>query len=195
MNSVLLAHSRSTSRAYQRDADCNACGWSFARLDSQRTVRIHCREDVRDPLRNDVPAAQLYIGVVGADSSLPPHLFQPPQAECGLLPLWISWSSQRWYWARMRASLQSYSDTRFRTSLPWEQRRFHSMYPAVRVRWVLSVVFLMSSHGVVGYSLSSLQETKNGLTAQLDLAGPACDAFGQDIANLTLQVTYDSDTR
>ena len=141
MNSVLLAHSRSTSRAYQRDADCNACGWPFARLDSQRTVRIHCREDVRDPLRNDVPAAQLYIGVVGADSSLPPHLFQPPQAECGLSPLWISWSSQRWYWARMRASLQSYSDTRFRTSLPWEQRRFHSMYPAVRVRWMLSVVF------------------------------------------------------
>ncbi|EKM60281.1 glycoside hydrolase family 31 protein [Phanerochaete carnosa HHB-10118-sp] len=46
-----------------------------------------------------------------------------------------------------------------------------------------------------GYTLSALQETDTGLAAQLNLAGAACDAFGQDIANLTLEVTYDSDTR
>ncbi|KIP03540.1 glycoside hydrolase family 31 protein [Phlebiopsis gigantea 11061_1 CR5-6] len=46
-----------------------------------------------------------------------------------------------------------------------------------------------------GYTLSGLQETKTGLTAQLYLAGPECNAFGQDVANLTLEVTYDSDTR
>ena len=46
-----------------------------------------------------------------------------------------------------------------------------------------------------GYTLSGLQETKTGLTAQLNLAGPECNAFGQDVANLTLEVTYDSDTR
>ena len=43
--------------------------------------------------------------------------------------------------------------------------------------------------------MTGLQETKTGLTAHLDLAGPACNAFGYDVANLTLQVTYDSDTR
>ena len=43
--------------------------------------------------------------------------------------------------------------------------------------------------------MTALQETKTGLTAQLNLAGPECNAFGQDIANLTLEVTYDSDTR
>ncbi|KAI0808988.1 glycosyl hydrolases family 31-domain-containing protein [Irpex lacteus] len=46
-----------------------------------------------------------------------------------------------------------------------------------------------------GYTLSGLQQTKTGLLAHLDLAGPACNAFGQDIANLTLEVTYDSTTR
>ena len=47
----------------------------------------------------------------------------------------------------------------------------------------------------LGYTLTGLQETKTGLTAHLNLAGPECNAFGQDVANLTLEVTYDSDTR
>ncbi|KAI0652641.1 glycosyl hydrolases family 31-domain-containing protein [Trametes meyenii] len=46
-----------------------------------------------------------------------------------------------------------------------------------------------------GYTLLGLKETKTGLTAQLNLAGPACNAFGHDIANLTLEVTYDTQTR
>ncbi|KAI0791893.1 glycosyl hydrolases family 31-domain-containing protein [Abortiporus biennis] len=46
-----------------------------------------------------------------------------------------------------------------------------------------------------GYTLQSLHETKNGLTAQLNLAGPACNAFGKDVANLTLEVTYETDAR
>ena len=48
---------------------------------------------------------------------------------------------------------------------------------------------------MTGYTLSSLSETKNGLTAKLDLAGSACNAFGQDIYNLTIQVTYETQTR
>ena len=47
----------------------------------------------------------------------------------------------------------------------------------------------------IGYTLSSLQETSTGLTAQLTLAGDACNAFGTDIADLTLQVTYDTNER
>ncbi|KAG1814614.1 glycoside hydrolase family 31 protein [Suillus subaureus] len=43
-----------------------------------------------------------------------------------------------------------------------------------------------------GYTLGSLQESDIGLTAQLTLAGPACNAFGLDIANLTIEVTYQS---
>ncbi|RPD64745.1 hypothetical protein L227DRAFT_560555 [Lentinus tigrinus ALCF2SS1-6] len=46
-----------------------------------------------------------------------------------------------------------------------------------------------------GYTLSSLQETETGLTAQLSLSGDACNAFGHDVVNLTLEVTYDTETR
>ncbi|KAF8884147.1 glycosyl hydrolases family 31-domain-containing protein [Infundibulicybe gibba] len=46
-----------------------------------------------------------------------------------------------------------------------------------------------------GYTLGSLSESQNGLTARLSLAGPACNAFGTDIHNLTIQVTYESKTR
>ncbi|KAJ7468125.1 glycosyl hydrolases family 31-domain-containing protein [Mycena latifolia] len=46
-----------------------------------------------------------------------------------------------------------------------------------------------------GYTLRDLSETQNGLTAKLDLAGPACNAFGADIANLTIQVAYETQSR
>ncbi|KAI0714693.1 glycosyl hydrolases family 31-domain-containing protein [Earliella scabrosa] len=46
-----------------------------------------------------------------------------------------------------------------------------------------------------GYTLSALHETKNGLTAHLSLARPACNAFGRDINNLTLKVTFDTKSR
>ena len=50
-------------------------------------------------------------------------------------------------------------------------------------------------YGCIGYTLGSLSQTKTGLTAQLTLAGDACNAFGTDIADLTLQVTYDTNER
>lgn len=46
-----------------------------------------------------------------------------------------------------------------------------------------------------GYVLSSVQTSSTGLTAKLNLAGPACNAFGTDIANLTIEVTYESQSR
>lgn len=48
---------------------------------------------------------------------------------------------------------------------------------------------------VAGYSLNSLQESDIGLTARLSLFGPACNAFGMDVSSLTVQVTYESDSR
>lgn len=47
----------------------------------------------------------------------------------------------------------------------------------------------------VGYNLGSLSETKTGLLARLSLAGPACNAFGQDISNLTIRITYETPSR
>ncbi|KAH7923369.1 glycoside hydrolase family 31 protein [Leucogyrophana mollusca] len=46
-----------------------------------------------------------------------------------------------------------------------------------------------------GYTLEALTESNTGLSAQLNLAGPACNAFGMDIANLTIDVVYESQTR
>ena len=40
-----------------------------------------------------------------------------------------------------------------------------------------------------------MDEKKNGLRAQLSLAGPACNEFGHDISNLTIEVTYETKTR
>ena len=50
---------------------------------------------------------------------------------------------------------------------------------------------------VPGYALDpdSLKENQNGFTAQLNLAGPPCNAFGKDILNLTIQVTHDTASR
>ncbi|KAJ7265080.1 glycosyl hydrolases family 31-domain-containing protein [Mycena rebaudengoi] len=46
-----------------------------------------------------------------------------------------------------------------------------------------------------GYSLHSLTESRGGLTARLNLAGPACNAFGIDVIDLTIEVKYETETR
>ncbi|KAH7909433.1 glycoside hydrolase family 31 protein [Hygrophoropsis aurantiaca] len=46
-----------------------------------------------------------------------------------------------------------------------------------------------------GYTLEALTESETGLSAQLNLAGAACNAFGMDVTNLTIDVTYESQTR
>jgi hypothetical protein len=43
-----------------------------------------------------------------------------------------------------------------------------------------------------GYTLGLFQECDTGLTAQLALSGPACNTFGLNISNLTIEVTYQS---
>lgn len=43
-----------------------------------------------------------------------------------------------------------------------------------------------------GYSASNVQQTGSGLTADLTLAGEACNAYGTDLPNLTLTVEYQS---
>ncbi|GIZ37193.1 hypothetical protein CKM354_000065000 [Cercospora kikuchii] len=46
-----------------------------------------------------------------------------------------------------------------------------------------------------GYSASNVQTTGTGLTADLSLAGPACNSYGEDIQNLKLTVNYDTAKR
>ena len=43
-----------------------------------------------------------------------------------------------------------------------------------------------------GYSASNVQQSGTGLSADLSLAGPACNSYGKDIENLRLTVSYDT---
>jgi len=43
-----------------------------------------------------------------------------------------------------------------------------------------------------GYRATYVKETGSGLTAELQLAGAACNIYGRDLETLKLQVTYDS---
>lgn len=43
-----------------------------------------------------------------------------------------------------------------------------------------------------GYSASNVQQSGTGLSADLSLAGPACNSYGKDIESLRLTVTYDT---
>ncbi|OCT51452.1 putative alpha/beta-glucosidase agdC [Cladophialophora carrionii] len=46
-----------------------------------------------------------------------------------------------------------------------------------------------------GYRASNVQQTSNGLVANLNLAGPACNIYGTDLRNLSLTVEYQSASR
>jgi alpha-glucosidase len=43
-----------------------------------------------------------------------------------------------------------------------------------------------------GHKASNVQTTASGLTADLSLAGSACNAYGTDLNDLVLQVSYDN---
>jgi len=43
-----------------------------------------------------------------------------------------------------------------------------------------------------GYKASNVKTIGSGLTADLTLAGEDCNAYGDDVENLTLEVTYES---
>lgn len=46
-----------------------------------------------------------------------------------------------------------------------------------------------------GYAASNVQTTSTGITADLTLAGTPCNAYGDDLQDLILEVTYETDTR
>ena len=46
-----------------------------------------------------------------------------------------------------------------------------------------------------GYQASNVESTSNGVTADLTLAGDACNVYGFDVAELTLSVEYQTQQR
>ncbi|EIW75819.1 glycoside hydrolase family 31 protein [Coniophora puteana RWD-64-598 SS2] len=63
------------------------------------------------------------------------------------------------------------------------------------VRHYLAHICIRQFTIYAGYTLQDLKQSDTGLTAQLNLAGEACNAFGNDIRNLTIQVTYKTEQR
>lgn len=69
--------------------------------------------------------------------------------------------------------------------------------------FLLSFVALVSARSRIrrdisqcpGYQASNVRQTGSTITAQLALAGPPCNAYGDDLSNLTLRVEYQTDTR
>ncbi len=45
-----------------------------------------------------------------------------------------------------------------------------------------------------GYTASNVKITATGLSADLQLAGPACNVYGDDLTQLTLNVDYETGT-
>lgn len=58
-----------------------------------------------------------------------------------------------------------------------------------------NVTFSLNTTSCPGYTVGKVEQSNTGLTASLYLAGPACNAFGTDLANLTVQVTYEQQER
>jgi alpha-glucosidase len=43
-----------------------------------------------------------------------------------------------------------------------------------------------------GYKASAVKSTRSGLTANLKLAGKACNIYGKDLTDLILEVTFET---
>ncbi|KAJ3010155.1 hypothetical protein NUW54_g2576 [Trametes sanguinea] len=58
-----------------------------------------------------------------------------------------------------------------------------------------TVPAIMANVSTSGYKVVSEKQTSHGLIVQLMLAGPACNAFGHDIVDLTVEITYETVSR
>lgn len=76
---------------------------------------------------------------------------------------------------------------------------------AVLLSWLLVAIGAVSSTSIVhratsqdplaacpGYKASNVRTTSSSLTADLKLAGAACNVYGDDLKSLTLQVVYET---
>ena len=75
---------------------------------------------------------------------------------------------------------------------------------ALVLAWVLLAISAVSSSSILpraiqeplaacpGYKASNIKTSSSTLTADLTLAGPACNVYGDDLKSLTLQVVYET---
>ena len=76
---------------------------------------------------------------------------------------------------------------------------------AVLLSWLAFALAVVSATSIVpransndplascpGYTASNVKTTSSGLTADLSLAGTACNAYGDDLKQLTLEVVYET---
>lgn len=75
---------------------------------------------------------------------------------------------------------------------------------AVLLAWALLAISAVSSSSILpraskdpltacpGYKASNIKTSSSTLTADLTLAGPACNIYGDDLKSLTLQVVYET---
>jgi alpha-glucosidase len=76
---------------------------------------------------------------------------------------------------------------------------------AVFLTWLLLAIAALSASTVIpgdaedallascpGYKASNVQTTASSLTADLSLAGAACNAYGTDLTDLRLSVVYET---
>lgn len=54
----------------------------------------------------------------------------------------------------------------------------------------LGAALALGQENCPGYTATNVQQTSAGLTADLTLAGEACNVYGTDLVNLTLTVEY-----
>lgn len=88
-----------------------------------------------------------------------------------------------------------------------QDSKHHSDTPftmAILLAWVLLAVTAVSSSSIrprasgdplaacPGYKASNIKTSSSSLTANLDLAGPACNAYSDDLKSLTLEVVYET---
>jgi len=76
---------------------------------------------------------------------------------------------------------------------------------AVLLSWLLVAVVAVSGTSIIprtdssdplascpGYKASNIKTSASSLTADLSLAGHACNVYGDDLTSLTLQVVYET---
>lgn len=90
------------------------------------------------------------------------------------------------------SSLASTTTTSYREifTVPTEAQNGATLLPNVKDPQAVNVQDVCP-----GYTASDVTTTATGFTASLNIAGPACNVYGNDIANLTLVVAYQAKDR
>lgn len=79
-------------------------------------------------------------------------------------------------------------------TVPIREQFREKMTSALLTVLVIAATLAVGQDTCPGYAASNVQTSDIGLTADLTLAGTACNIYGTDIVNLTLTVEYQTST-